>query len=457
MLAAHHGTPPHQSTQLLGMTWSKNGGGKGNHNGGGHGSWSYWRGTWSPSQKSNAPWRTEHQQQWNQNQHKKSFPHYDAVPRSERPALVEVASSSQSDGYVTDLQKAVNSARKSEQRVKKIQAERLERQEQWRSYEAELRRCYAQEKQRYKSALARLEKDEMDAAQEQAFAREQLRRVATGHQDVAMRPLESPEEQDFDRLIQSTGPDPLQEEDSDSVIRRALAHPVGVGGVGAPASGGTYLATLSTPTRTVPRTPSTPLGSTPSLAAADAPTGLRPATALTPGNGNLAVSDPYQIPLPMSSDSAKQRSATHGHRHCSPGGGPRPRESLGVRTSVKEASKVGSGQRTSPGGAASLADKLEMRRQQLAEDAKRKAEEARQSGMWMGPPVPLEPQRSANTGVTVAAGREAAPARPVLASNVPVNPDMHLLDDDLSEEEPGDLEVCESQADVVDKDLQIME
>ena len=74
-----------------------------------------------------------------------------SLPKGERQTLVEVASTSSADGYVSELQRAVNVARKAEQRVKKLAGEKQDRVQQWRDYEAELKRCYSVEKQHFRT------------------------------------------------------------------------------------------------------------------------------------------------------------------------------------------------------------------------------------------------------------------------------------------------------------------
>ena len=208
------------------MTWSK-----GNSNGakqeyGGYQGWSYWRGAASPGYKGNkgrgkAPWQEKPDTRQGQ-QRKGAFPHYDALPKGERQTLVEVTSTSSAGGYVSELQRAVNVARKAEQRVKKLAGEKQDRVQQWRDYEAELKRCYSVEKQRFRNALQKLERDEVEALAEQTAARESLRRVAVGQtaepEDTHMEVLD----QDFEMLTRSAATDPVQEEDADAVIQRAL-------------------------------------------------------------------------------------------------------------------------------------------------------------------------------------------------------------------------------------------
>ena len=240
------------------MTWSKGG----NNNAkdyGGYQGWSYWRGAVSPGNKGNkgrgkAPWQDK--QDYRQSQPKKgTFPHYDALPKSERQNIVEIASSSNAGGYVSELQKAVNVARKAEQRVKRLAGEKRDRVQQWRDYEAELKRCYSSEKQRFRSALQKLERDETEAVAEQAAARENLRKVAVGQtaepEDTHMEILD----QEFEMLTESAGMEPVQEEDTDAVIRRAMEATQAPAAIKLPPT-----AAVSTPLRRTHCQPMTPEG-----------------------------------------------------------------------------------------------------------------------------------------------------------------------------------------------------
>ena len=76
----------------------------------------------------------------------------------------------QNAGMIQSLQKAVNAARKAENRVKKVTAERVERQQQWRTWEADLKKTYAKERQRFSNALAKLEQDLREAVHQQGGA-----------------------------------------------------------------------------------------------------------------------------------------------------------------------------------------------------------------------------------------------------------------------------------------------
>ena len=330
------------------MTWSKGGGGKGKQDYGGYRGWSYWRGATSPSNKQGKGWGKEPWQEkaeGKQAQPKKgAFPHCDALPKGERQSLVEVASSSSSGGYVSDLQRAVNIARKAEQRVKRLAGEKTQRVQQWKDYEAELKRCYAVEKQRFRGALQRLEKEEAEALLEQTTARESLRKVALGQEsDVVPVPMEAPD-QDFEMLTRSAFAEGAEEEDADAVIQRAVE--AGKGPLHAAPSAEVPLLTPLGRTRVPAMTPDTTysarfgsLREEPGLLQQD----LAPTTA--------AVSDPYlNSPVLPSAPTPKP---AFGHKE--------PVVRTGIKDAVRPKQPIHHvAARSSP----SLAEKLEARRMQ---------------------------------------------------------------------------------------------
>ena len=128
-----------------------------------------------------------------------------------KKAVPDQTSSSQSiqipdrdASLVPTLQRAVNAARKAEQKVKKVLMEKSERQSQWKSWEAELRRTFTKEKGRYTAALGRLDQEMAEALRQQEQARALLRRAASG-QD-ALQPEENQPTLDleFDELMEPT-------------------------------------------------------------------------------------------------------------------------------------------------------------------------------------------------------------------------------------------------------------
>ena len=99
------------------------------------------------------------------------------APLDGAPALV--------DGEVTmvqELQKAVDSARKMESKVKRIHLEQAERKAQWQNWEQDLKRTYVKERARFQAALNRLDGELQEALRAQEQARSALRQVANGQQ-----------------------------------------------------------------------------------------------------------------------------------------------------------------------------------------------------------------------------------------------------------------------------------
>ena len=215
--------------------------------------WGYWPGAWSASQQ--APWRGNPSQG-------SGIPAYDAqrsgkddkslsTGNEDAPTLTE-------PGLLQDLQKAVNTARRTETRVKKIQQEKQLKTQQWKSWEADLKRSYAKEKARYTAALERLEADMQQALQAQEQARIAVRQVACGAQDVEVSPVRLDADREFDALMNASPVDPWDGEDQsqDAVLRRALAETMNQGQIfGAHDPAVRAITTPLRPTNATPRTP----------------------------------------------------------------------------------------------------------------------------------------------------------------------------------------------------------
>ena len=358
-----------------------------------------------------------------------AFPHYDSIPKPEKQALVEVASSSNGDGYVSELQRAVNQARKAEQRVKKIAQEKIDRMTQWKSYEAELKKCYSIEKNRFRNAVLKLEKDESEAMADQASAREALRKVAIEPDADMHGPHMETSDRDFEMLLGNTVAEEVQEEDMDAVIQRAIAEKASMKHGSDRAGPGQIPIEFRTPKRPVVGMPSTPLGQRIDKAAVPMPPDQNGTTGIPHGASPLsgcAISDPYMTAVTPGNVGQRPSPQNPAIRHVSPAsGGARARENLGVRTSVKESTKVMQQRpRCSPG----LAEKLEARRAIIEEEAHRRQQEVQATGGWMGPPVPIA--GSSNLSAP-SAGSTAADGQ---GNHVPA---MHILDDDFSDEDPA--------------------
>ena len=176
--------------------------------------WRYWPGSWSSPKP---PWK----QQAGANAAMISA--YDAqrVTVDQTQSQSAEREEDQNAGMIQSLQKAVNAARKAENRVKKVTAERVERQQQWRTWEADLKKTYAKERQRYSNALAKLEQDLREAVHQQEQARAHVRSVASGTAGEPMEDVATVTDEEFAALMGSS-PDPW-EDTQDAVLQRALA------------------------------------------------------------------------------------------------------------------------------------------------------------------------------------------------------------------------------------------
>ena len=83
-------------------------------------------------------------------------------------------------GLIPGLQRAVNVARKAEGKVKRVSQEKAERQQQWKDWEAKLRKTYARERGRFQAAMNKLDQDLADAVRQQNEARAAVRLAAAG-------------------------------------------------------------------------------------------------------------------------------------------------------------------------------------------------------------------------------------------------------------------------------------
>ena len=221
--------------------------------------WGYWPGTWSasPGQNGKAPWKQKN------GPPVKGIPAYDAqkvgqdVKGAASTASAAVAAPPDRDAsLIQELQKAVNSARKAEGKVKKLMAERTERQQQWTAWEADLRKTYSKERGRFNAAITRIDAEMKEALRLQEAARLEVRNVAC--QSNAGMDIEEPRafDEDFDALIHGGGADPWEDSTQDAVLQRALAATMTAADAGA-MSGGAPMS-LITPPRSAAVAPRTP-------------------------------------------------------------------------------------------------------------------------------------------------------------------------------------------------------
>ena len=124
---------------------------------------------------------------------------------------------------ISSLHKAVNTARRAQGKVKRLAAEKLEKQNQWASWEAELPKTFSREKARHNAALLKLDGDMKEALRQQAEARKTVRQVAVG-----AVPCETAEprvllNQEFNAVVNAEASDPWELEPSQDAVLRGLA------------------------------------------------------------------------------------------------------------------------------------------------------------------------------------------------------------------------------------------
>ena len=142
-----------------------------------------------------------------------SFPSYDSQSVNKQAVVKEIVSTNfPQDPLVSELQKAVNAARTAEARVRKVETDRTNRQEQWNQWELALKKSYTKQKQRRRTALEKLDKEQEAALMDLREARLQLRAVAgqqpeTGHLAVRHGETEARAEQDFNAFLEAVDED----------------------------------------------------------------------------------------------------------------------------------------------------------------------------------------------------------------------------------------------------------
>eukprot|EP00439_Symbiodinium_sp_Y106_P020910 s5965_g2.t1 len=306
-----------------------------------NGKWRLWHGTYSPSASS---W-------WHSNpkaKAKAAFPSYNALTPQASVAAGAGSLPGQgadSGGLVTDMQAALNVARKAEIRVAKLHSAYEAAQEQWAAYDKAAKENYQKERRRFQKDLERIEKEALDAEAHQQRSRDMVLRIANGHppEEPASRSavgLDKHVEELFDAWAEEDG------HDLDGVLRRAM-HSQGAAPI-TPATGRS-----SAPmTPVLPGRPGTPLATAdPYLGApADAFSASPPRT-LPVQSGPLHNAPPGLSPLtgqlpkhPGQRDKSLARVPT--------GEGP-------PRTSIKEATKAKAPPAT---GHVTLEEKLQERR-----------------------------------------------------------------------------------------------
>ena len=210
------------SRELMGDKWRSSEAGR----------WGYWPGAFSPRPPWHKDKRKDRQGKNTDAQGEESlFPAYDnkkggtsKVKVQAGEDLVTVLSSTRSqDTIVRDLQKLLNTARKAENRVAKVQADRAEKVKQWKEWEQQLKRCYSSEKQRHSANLASLDKELAEAIEQQELARQEVRLMASGPSAEPMEIVHSDEvDAEFAALLEEDGFSQEEEGANEDVLRRAL-------------------------------------------------------------------------------------------------------------------------------------------------------------------------------------------------------------------------------------------
>ena len=115
---------------------------------------------------------------------KHAFPAYNRQPQKEITVISEnrnlPKTADVEEDAIKEIQRAVNAARKAEQRVNKLQMDLQKGQSQWASYEQALKKAFATERARYQGDQAKLRQELAEALANQAATRTALRSAAVG-------------------------------------------------------------------------------------------------------------------------------------------------------------------------------------------------------------------------------------------------------------------------------------
>ena len=199
----------------------------------------------------------QEQQDWNggKGADHSRFPKYDQV-RAPPHAIVEVATTSAAttadDLLVKELQRCVNLARKAEQKVSGLQKQISTKQQQWESFQTEIKQSFLKEQSRFQQDLQRLQAELSAAEASQAEARAVVRTAARG-ESITSPQEEIDREHMWLQRVQSWEQEGSSREElpSDAVLRRALE-----AATSRPPMGHTEFLTPARPTRTGICTPS---------------------------------------------------------------------------------------------------------------------------------------------------------------------------------------------------------
>ena len=156
--------------------------------------------------------RTEDWQSYNaKKEARASFPAYNAQPKQEIAVVAEKRmhpkEADPEEDVIKAIQRAVNSARKAEQKVSKLQGDLAKGQSQWQTYEIAIRKAYLAEKSKFQQDQAKLRTELSEALTQQAQTRHALRTAAIGHVQEGSQDMlvdGGQEADDFLALMQDT-------------------------------------------------------------------------------------------------------------------------------------------------------------------------------------------------------------------------------------------------------------
>ena len=182
--------------------------------------WRLWHGAQSPSGWRQAPW------QGAGNDNKSKFPAYDSKPpgksHGKGPKNDKVTGSDleNADDMVGEVQRAVNNARRAENRLARLVKEREKEAAQWEEYAEEARKAFYYEKSRHLRAIQHFEKEIQAAQLTQQEARLALRErvICAGSGDRPMETAESDGE--WERMLAAHEQE--RSRTDDAVLRRAM-------------------------------------------------------------------------------------------------------------------------------------------------------------------------------------------------------------------------------------------
>ena len=115
-----------------------------------------------------------------------AFPAYDAkkvpgaksTPAAPPELLTVVATSTNQDSLVRNMQRVLNTARKAEGKVTRLREDRAEKVKMWEAWEQQLKQAYLTEGKRHQQNLDTLDRELSMALAAQERAREDVRRAA---------------------------------------------------------------------------------------------------------------------------------------------------------------------------------------------------------------------------------------------------------------------------------------